>query len=49
MKKTAPVSTIAVVLEGFRSTKERKTNITRLYTFIKEIKNNEEQNRSNSK
>ncbi len=41
MKKRATATPIATVLEGFQSTKPRKENITKLYSFIKQIKTNE--------
>lgn len=41
MKKHATATPIATVLVGFQSTKPRKENITKLYSFIKQIKTNE--------
>lgn len=44
MKKPVDIIPIATVLAGFRSTKERKDNIKRLYTFVKQTKPNESKN-----
>jgi hypothetical protein len=44
MKKHVTVTPIATVLEGFQSTKPRKENITKLYSFIKQTKTNEIKN-----
>ena len=45
MEKNAGAITIATVLAGFHSTKPKKENISKLYSFVKETKSNESKNR----